>query len=171
MKQKKELDKDLKKETARRIKKMQQEFRKPWKFTVFQNKHNYDQIIAQVNIPITALCEHHHVAFHGIANIAYIPGDWVVGLSKLARVAERYLNPTVYTVQEKATHLIMRDLKKALNPKGVMVVIKATHDCIAYRGVKKPSITITSAVDGVFAEDTNGARQEFLSLVNSNHNS
>lgn len=168
MKIEKELEKDLKKETQKRVLKLKQEFKEP-KLKVFENIEGYNQIIAQVGIPVTALCEHHHVAFSGCVHIAYIPKDSLIGLSKLARVAERHLNPTVQTIQEKATYRILNDLKKALDPQGIMVVIKAVHNCIAYRGVKKPSITITSAVDGVFADYTSGARQEFLSLINSNY--
>lgn len=162
---KKELPHELKQSTAHRVKKMQAEFARPPILKVFKNE-GYDQIIGQVSIPITALCEHHEVAFSGEVHIGYIPDEWLVGLSKLARVAEYYLNPVRKTLQERATHQILNHLKKHLKPRGIMVVIKATHTCITYRGVKKPSLTITSAVDGFFADPTKGARQEFLQLVN-----
>lgn len=163
----KEQYKDLQEETRKRVERMKEEFSAPPKIKVFENVEKYDQIIAQVNIPVTALCEHHEVAFFGSVSIAYIPRDYIVGLSKLARVAEYYLNPTVRTVQEKATQQILNHLQRELKPKGLMVVVKATHNCIVYRGVKKPSLTITSAVKGIFADPKKGARQEFLQLIAS----
>lgn len=159
----------LQKNTEKRVKKMKQFFSQKPKLKVFLNTEKYDQMIAQVGIPFAALCEHHRVSFHGYASVAYIADKYLIGLSKLARVVEFRLNPTIETLQEKATEQITNDLLTSLKPKGLMVVIKAQHDCIAYRGVKKPSITITSSVRGVFASDL-GARQEFLSLINSNHN-
>ena len=87
----------------------------------------------------------------------------MIGLSKLGRIAEYYLNPIVKTTQEKATHQIMNVLKK-IKPLGAIVIIKARHSCICYRGVKKPSLTITSAVYGSF-KDNPITRQEFLSLI------
>lgn len=159
---------DLKKATAIRIRKMEKEFAKEPKLKVFENDEGYYGIVAQVDIPILALCEHHHCSFEGSVHIAYIAGRYLLGLSKLARVAEFFLNPTVRTLQERSTQKIMKYLKDKLQPQGLMVVIKAKHACVAYRGVKKPSWTITSAVDGVFMKDGN-ARSEFLSLINS-HN-
>ena len=156
----------LKRETKKRVAKMKNEFARLPTMKLFKNE-GYDQIIAQVGIPVTALCEHHEVAFNGECHIAYIPDQYLIGLSKLARTAEYYLNPTVKTIQEAATHQILHHLKKYLKPKGVMVVVKATHACISYRGVKKPSITITSAVDGFFADPLKGARNEFLQLINN----
>ncbi len=166
MKIKKELQKDLRKATARRIARMKQEFNKKFNLTVFENESGYDQMIAQVGIPVSAVCEHHEVAFSGHVNIAYICDKWLVGLSKLARIAEKHFNPTVKTLQERGTHNIMKELVKLLKPKGVMVVVKAQHNCITYRGVKKPSTTITSAVHGAFAEQGSDARKEFLTLLN-----
>lgn len=157
----------LKKETKKRIERMKREFGKKLILKVFENDEKYDQIIAQVGIPVTALCEHHELAFTGTCSIAYIPDKYLLGLSKLGKIAELYLNPTIKTLQERATQQIINHLKKYLKPKGLMVVIKAQHSCISYRGVKKPSLTITSAVDGLFSTDNN-ARQEFLSLINSN---
>lgn len=163
----KERDEDLKKETKKRVHKMKNEFKDPL-IKLFPNTYKYDGIIAQVKIPVTANCEHHRIAFAGFCHIAYIPGEWLTGLSKLARVAELYLNPTVYTVQERANSEILNHLNKALEGnKGVMVAIEATHNCISFRGVKKPSLTITSMVTGIFAEKGNDAKSEFLSLINS----
>lgn len=164
----KELKKDLQKNTEKRIEKMKESFSFVPKVKLFENDYAYDGIVSQVKIPVSALCEHHEVAFQGFCSIAYLPGKFITGLSKLARVAEHYLNPTVKTTQEKATALIINHLKKVLlDNKGIMVVVEATHNCISFRGVKKPSITITSMVTGIFAEPQNDAKSEFLSLINS----
>lgn len=162
----KEEEKDLSKNTQKRVEKMKLFFAQEPKVKVFRNTENYDQIIAQVGVPFLALCEHHECSFEGVMHIAYIPNGWLTGLSKLARIMEFYLNPTVKTIQEKATHKILNHLKTALKPRGIMVVLEARHSCIAYRGVKKPSLTITSAVDGIFAEQGNDAKYEFLSFIN-----
>lgn len=159
---------ELKLATERRIAKMKKEFSKAPILKAFANREGYKGIVAQVCIPFLALCEHHHCSFEGLAAIAYIPGTHLLGLSKLARVVEYYLNPTVKTLQERATTKILVHLKKSLNPAGLMVVLKAKHSCVAYRGVRKPSLTITSEVSGIFATDV-GARSEFLSLINSNN--
>ncbi len=159
----KEQPEELEKETKRRKKGMEEEFSKDVIVRLFPNDEGYDQMIAQTNIPFTALCEHHEVSFEGEASIAYIPGEWLVGLSKIARITEHYLNPTVKTIQERATQQILEVLKK-VEPKGVMVILKAKHNCLCHRGVKRPSLTITSAVYGEFAKGLN-AREEFLKLI------
>jgi len=164
----KEVDEELDQNTEKRVHKMLSEFSDVPIVKLFPNTYKYDGIISQVKIPISAVCEHHEVAFQGFIHIAYIPGQWVTGLSKLARVAEYYLNPTVKTVQEKANSQIINHLNAVLEDnQGIMVVIEATHNCISFRGVKKPSVTITSMVTGVFAEKGNDAKSEFLSLINS----
>lgn len=159
-----ENDKDLSKSTKKRKEAMVREFQKKLRIKLFENKEGYDQIIAQVGIPFLALCEHHEISFEGEVSVAYIPDKWLTGLSKLARTVEYFLNPTIKTIQERATHQILNCLVKALNPKGVMVIIKARHSCICYRGIKKPSLTITSAVYGIF-KDNPATRQEFLNLI------
>jgi len=166
MKVKKELDRDLKVNTAKRIAKLKKEFSKPPTLKVFENTEKYDQMVILANIEFAALCEHHQVEFHGIVHIGYLPKDYLIGVSKLARVTEQCLNPTVCTIQEKATKQILNILKKALDPAGIMVVVKGKHGCVGYRGVKKLSaIMITSAIDGAFKSELSGARAEFLSLI------
>lgn len=160
----KERPEDLKRETECRVNRMDNEFSKDLTLKLFPNDEGYDQIISQVKIPFTALCEHHRVSFEGYAYVAYIPDKWFVGLSKLARVVEFYLNPTIETLQERATHQILKTMEE-INAKGVMVVLKAKHNCVCYRGVKKPSWTITSAVSGAFKKEIN-PREEFLKLLN-----
>jgi len=159
-----EKEEDLEKETEKRIMKMKKQFKREPTIKLFENKEKYDQIIAQIGIPFSALCEHHHVSFEGGVSIAYIPDKYLTGLSKLARIVEYYLNPTIKTIQERATKQILDCLIKTLKPRGAMVVIKARHGCICYRGVKKPSWTVTSAVYGVFRKNLS-ARQELLSLL------
>lgn len=154
---------DLETETKKRLDRLKEEFSQEPILRLFENQ-GYDQIIAQIKIPFSALCEHHHIAFEGECSIAYIPNEYLVGLSKFGRVVEYFLNPITKTTQEKATHFILKYLEKTLLPKGLMVIIKAKHSCVCYRGVKKPSLTITSAVSGIFQNDT-GARQEFLALI------
>jgi GTP cyclohydrolase I len=166
MKVKKELQKDLKVETAKRIKKLKGEFSKLPILKVFENTEKYDQMVILANIEFAALCEHHQIEFHGIAHVGYLPKDSLIGISKLARVVEQCLNPTICTVQEKATKQILDVLKKALDPSGIMVVVKGKHGCVGYRGIKKPaSVMITSAIDGAFKSELSGARAEFLSLI------
>ena len=164
MKTRIELPKDLKKETTRRVREMKKEFSGDPEIKLFPNDKNYDQIIAQVGIKFSSLCEHHLVSFHGDVSIAYIPNLWLTGLSKFARVVKKYLNPVRPTIQEKATQQITNHLIKALQPNGLMVIIRAEHDCIGYRGIKSPSTTITSAVYGSF-RDNSAIKQEFLTLL------
>ena len=163
----KETQAQLATETAKRVVKMKKEFSLPPKIKVFENTEKYTQLISQVGVSVSALCEHHEVAFSGDVAIGYIPGDSLVGLSKLARVAEHFLNPTVKTVQEKATQQIINYLEKVLKPKGLMVIVRARHGCMGYRGAKKNAITITSSVRGLFEEDL-GLRNEFLQIVHLN---
>jgi len=159
-----EKNEELEKETKKRVKKMGEEFKKEPVIKMFENTEGYDQIIAQAGITFLSACEHHLVGFEGEASIGYIPNDKLIGLSKIGRIVEYFLNPTRPTIQEKATQQIFDFLEKALEPKGLIVVVKAKHGCIGYRGVKKPSWTITSAVGGGMKENQS-AKEEFLSLI------
>ncbi len=111
-----------------------------------------------------ALCPHHLLPYSGTAAIGYIPSEGVVGISKLARALDYW---THYPVkQEDATANLADALMKYLKPKGVMVILKARHDCMGERGVKQHNHqTGTSAVRGIFESDTNGCRTEFLRLA------
>jgi len=115
------------------------------------------------DIPFYSHCEHHMVPFFGHAHVAYIPGERVVGLSKIARLVECYARRL--QIQERLTNQIADAIIQELDPMGVMVVIQAEHLCMAMRGVKKPGAnTITSSVHGVFT--SNGeARSEVLGLL------
>ncbi len=125
-------------------------------------RHN--EIVLLKGIPLYSICEHHLLPFLGKVNIAYIPkGGRVTGLSKLARVVD--ILSKRLQVQERLTTQIADIIMQKLKPLGVLVVIEAEHLCMSMRGVKKPgTVTITSAVRGVFKENAK-TRQEALSLI------
>ena len=152
------------KETPKRYIKFMREFleSKEFNFTCFDAEGS-DEMILQTNIPFNSLCEHHTAPFFGIANIAYIPNDRIVGLSKLARCVDLYANK--FQNQERITTQIAEKLMKELNPKGVAVTLKAQHLCMCMRGVKKHDTwTMTSKMIGVFKDDEK-CRNEFLNLI------
>lgn len=129
-------------------------------------KEDYRQMVIVKDIEIYSLCEHHMVPFFGKAHIAYIPNGYIVGLSKIARVADAFARRL--QVQERLTKEIKDCIQKTLNPLGVAVVIEARHLCMAMRGVQKQnSVTTTSDFTGAFLNQTN-TRQEFMKLINSN---
>ena len=126
------------------------------------------QIVMVKDIPLYSICEHHMLPFTGVAHIAYVPRDGrVVGLSKLARIADIYARRL--QVQERLTTQIAELLYTGdLRPKGVMVVIEAMHLCMIMRGIKKPgATTITSEVRGVFRSDER-TRIEAMSFLTEN---
>lgn len=129
-------------------------------------KEECDDMVVVKDIDFYSHCEHHMVPFFGKAHIAYIPGEQVVGISKLARLVECYARRL--QIQERMTTQIADDIMKYLGARGAMVVINAEHLCMGMRGVKKPGAnTTTSAARGVFADNENNARAEFLSLINN----
>jgi len=115
------------------------------------------------DIPFFSHCEHHMVPFVGKVHIAYVPGERVVGLSKLARLVECFARRL--QIQERLTNQIADTINEVLAPQGVMVIVQAEHLCMTMRGVKKPGAkTITSSVSGVFTSNSD-ARAEVLSLI------
>ena len=131
--------------------------------TTFDEEH--DELVLVTKIPMYSTCEHHLVAFHGMAHVGYIPGKdgRVTGLSKLARVVDLYAKRP--QVQERLTGQIADAVMRKLKPRGVIVVIEAEHLCMAMRGVRKAgSVTMTSAVRGQFKNDA-ASRSEALGLI------
>lgn len=121
-----------------------------------------DMVIVK-DIPFYSTCEHHLVPFIGKIHVGYIPNEKIIGLSKIARLAEAIAKRP--QLQERITKDIAECMDKMLEPKGVMVVIQAEHLCMAMRGVKKPGAsTVTSAAHGAFKDDQS-TRMEFLELI------
>lgn len=122
-----------------------------------------DMVIVK-DIPLVSCCEHHLVPFIGHAHVGYLPSGRVVGLSKIKRVVDAYGRRL--QIQERLTRQIADAMEEHLNPRGVMVVIEAEHLCMTIRGVQAPGTrTITSAVRGLFNENTEGEKDEFLRLI------
>jgi GTP cyclohydrolase I len=135
----------------------------PFSLTTFPNDGGYDELVVVRDIPFHSLCMHHMLPFHGVAHVAYLPGERIVGLSKLARVVERYAREL--QIQERMTMQIASCLQEHLRPKGVGVVVEAEHLCMSLRGVQKAGArTSTSALLGLLRDDGR-TRHEFLSLV------
>lgn len=133
-----------------------------FKFTVFDNP-GYDQIIILKNIDFASVCSHHLLPFLGKAHIGYIPGKKICGISKLARVVDKFASRP--QIQERLTQQIADFIIDELDPIGVMVVIEAHHQCMGIRGVKKANaVMVTSAIKGLFKEDGK-ARAEFMELI------
>ena len=131
------------------------------KFTTFKNE-GIDEMIVQRDIFFHSFCEHHIAPFFGTAVVAYIPGDKIVGLSKLARTVDYYAHR--FQNQERITQQIAERLVAELNPRGVAVMLTARHTCMELRGVRKNNaFTTTSMLTGIFKDDIR-ARSEFLAL-------
>lgn len=151
------------KETPKRFIKYLKEITTPqeFNFTTFQNE-GIDEMIIQTDIPFYSMCEHHLAPFFGTANVAYIPNDKIVGLSKLARTVDTYAK--ALQNQERITSQIAYRLENELKPKGVAVSLKAKHLCMCSRGVYKEAFTITNKLIGAFKEQSE-VRNEFLSFI------
>ena len=129
-----------------------------------QFEAGHDEMVLVKDIPFYSMCEHHLLPFVGKAHVAYVPGEHgkITGLSKLARLVEAYARRP--QVQEWLTSQVADKLMEALDPRGALVVIEAEHQCMSMRGVQKPgSLTLTSAVRGIFLSDA--TRAEAFQLI------
>lgn len=130
---------------------------------VFEEVGGYDEIVLLKDIPFQSHCEHHMAPIIGKAHIAYLPSNWVVGISKLARVLNAYARRL--QVQERLTAEVANCIWDNLKPQGVAVVIEASHACMTARGVRTPGVSMrTSRMMGVFRDDER-SRKEVLSLM------
>ena len=129
----------------------------------FEEVEGYDELIVLRDIQFESHCEHHMAPIIGRAHVGYLPNGRVVGISKLARVVEAYARR--FQVQEKMTQQIAQVICEVLNPRGVAVVIEASHECMTTRGIHKRGVSmVTSAMLGTFREDAR-TRAEFLQFV------
>ncbi len=138
----------------------------PGEHLVVTFEADHDEMVMVRDISFTSCCEHHLVAFHGRAHVAYIPNSdgRITGLSKIARLVEGYARRP--QVQERLTTQVADAMERALQPRGVLVVVEAEHLCMSMRGVKKPgSTTVTSAVRGLFRTNV-ATRAEAMAFVN-----
>jgi GTP cyclohydrolase I len=136
---------------------------RPFDLTTFPNDEGYDELVLARAIPVRSVCEHHLLPFVGVAHVGYLPGDRILGLSKLARVVEHFARRP--QVQERLTKQIGDWLTEQLDPQGVGVVIEAEHMCMTLRGVQAVgSSTVTSTLLGALREDAR-ARSEFFALT------
>jgi GTP cyclohydrolase I len=126
---------------------------------------NYDEIVLLRDIPFYSVCEHHMMPFIGAAHIAYLPKGVVLGVSKLARIVDCFARRL--QVQERLTDQIADFMMENLEPKGVAVVLEASHSCMTIRGIKKPgSVMVTSSLRGTFRTDPR-SRNEVMELIHS----
>ncbi len=160
-----DLTEEALKDTPRRVAAAFEELLTPKQFelTTFPNEERYDELVVVRGIPFHSLCMHHMLPFHGVAHLGYLPGERIIGLSKLARVVDLFARRL--QVQERLTMEIAGWLEQELSPRGVGVVLEAEHMCMALRGAVKPGTrTVTSALHGLVREDSR-TRQEFLALT------
>ena len=152
-------------DTPRRVADAYAELLTPPSFdlTTFPNDEGYNELVMATGIPVQSLCEHHLLPFTGIAHIGYLPGERILGLSKLARVLDLFARDL--QVQERLTQQVADWLQENLNPRGVGVVIEAEHLCMSLRGVRaRGARTTTSALHGLLREDAR-SRHEFFALT------
>ena len=151
-------------DTPRRVAAAYAEMLTPREFslTTFPNDEGYDELVIARDIPLHSLCQHHLLPFTGVAHVGYLPGERILGLSKLARVVEMFARGL--QVQERLTKQVADWLQDQLHPKGVGVVIEAEHLCMSLRGVQARGCrTVTSALHGLLRDDPR-SRGEFFAL-------
>ena len=135
----------------------------PFNLTTFPNDEGYDELVLARAIPVRSVCEHHLLPFSGVAHVGYLPGERILGLSKLARTVEHFARRP--QVQERLTKQVAEWLYDRLQARGVGVVIEAEHTCMTLRGTQATgSRTVTSTLLGTLREDPR-SRQEFFALA------
>ena len=131
----------------------------------FEDVQGYDDLVFLRDINIETHCEHHMVPILGVAHVAYLPRDRVVGISKLARVIDIFAKRL--QTQETMTMQILETIDQALDPLGTAIMIDAKHQCMTTRGISKPNVsTVTTKFSGLFAENTE-LRERFMRLTNA----
>jgi GTP cyclohydrolase IA len=131
--------------------------------TTFPNDEGYDELVMARAIPFHSLCQHHLLPFHGVAHVGYLPGERIIGLSKLVRVVDLFARGL--QTQERLTGQVAGWLQERLEPRGAGVVVDAEHLCMTVRGVQAPGVrTVTSALRGRVRDDP-PTRAEFLALA------
>jgi GTP cyclohydrolase IA len=152
-------------DTPRRVAAAYAELLTPLPFTptTFPNDEGYDELVVARSIPFSSLCRHHLLPFSGVAHVGYLPGERIIGLSKLARVVELFARDL--QTQERLTAQVAGWLQERLEPRGAGVVVDAEHLCMSIRGVQAPGVrTVTSALRGRVRDDPR-TRAEFLALA------
>ena len=152
-------------DTPRRVAAAYAELLTPLPFTptTFPNDDGYDELVVARSIPFSSLCRHHLLPFSGVAHVGYLPGERIIGLSKLARVVELFARDL--QTQERLTAQVAGWLQDRLEPRGAGVVVDAEHLCMSIRGVQAPGVrTVTSALRGRVRDDPR-TRAEFLALA------
>jgi GTP cyclohydrolase IA len=138
---------------------------RPFDLTTFPNDAGYDELIIARSIPVHSVCEHHLLPFVGVAHVGYLPGERILGLSKLARVVELFARRP--QIQERLTQQVADWLQDQLAPRGLGVVVAAEHLCMTVRGVRASGAnTVTSALHGRLRNDA-ASRAEFFTLIAS----
>lgn len=130
------------------------------KISLFDNKMHFDEMIKVGNITLTSTCEHHFVVMDGVAKVAYMPGDKIIGLSKINRIVQFFGHRP--QIQERMTQQILVALQTLLHTKNVAVTITAVHYCVKSRGVRDASSTTTTTALGGYFKKSHSSRQEFL---------
>jgi GTP cyclohydrolase I len=135
----------------------------PFRLTTFPNDEGYDELVLACAIPFRTLCEHHMLLFSGVAHVGYLPGERILGLSKLARLVEHFAARP--QTQERLTMQVAKCLDANLRPRGVGVVLEAEHTCMTQRGIRAHgATTVTSALLGTLRADPR-SRAEFFALA------
>jgi GTP cyclohydrolase I len=136
---------------------------RPFQLTTFPNDEGYDELVVARAIPFRTVCEHHLLPFAGVAHVGYLPGERILGLSKLARLVEHFAARP--QTQERLTRQVADCLAERLRPRGAGVVLEAEHTCMTLRGVRAlGSTTVTSALLGTLRDDAR-SRAEFFALA------